>query len=345
MKKIVHIVWSFNFGGIQTMVADLMNEQVKSNIVHFIIINDNIAESLEQKLSSDIKVYKLNRRIGSLGIFKIIRLNLILYSVKADVIHCHIDNQVNALFFIPKRKIYLTIHDVNRPIKNLKRYGRLFSISKSVYDDVLKRAGLESVIVYNGLRLKEIAVKKNYSTQQLKIIQISRLIHKKKGQDILLRAIHYLVNRKKFTQFKVSIVGEGESEEYLKKLMHQLEIADYVNFDGYRDRNYIYQNLKNYDLLVQPSRYEGFGITVIEAMAAGVPVLISDIDGPLEITQYGKLGYLFKSEDYIQFAEQIVNVWNDINSGIIKKKIKEAKIFADKTFSIQATSENYLKNY
>ena len=65
-------------------------------------------------------------------------------------------------------------------------------------------------------------------------------------------------------------------------------------------------HLTDYDLFVQPSRWEGFGLTVAEAMAAGVPVLVSEGQGPAEVTQGSRYGWLFANGDADDLQRQIV---------------------------------------
>ena len=55
----------------------------------------------------------------------------------------------------------------------------------------------------------------------------------------------------------------------------ELNLEKHVRFLGNQSREYVYSHLKDYDLFVQPSRFEGFGLTVAEAMAACVPVLVT----------------------------------------------------------------------
>ena len=79
-------------------------------------------------------------------------------------------------------------------------------------------------------------------------------------------------------------------------MVQNLHLENEVVFEGLKDQSWVYQNLCNYDLFIQPSRYEGFGLTVAEAIAAKVPVLVSNIEGPLEIIDGGRLGMSFENK-------------------------------------------------
>ena len=73
--KIVHIWWCLSYGGIETMLVNIMNEQAKEANVSFIIINDKVETELLHKISSDIKVIRIDRALGSKGFLFIRKLN------------------------------------------------------------------------------------------------------------------------------------------------------------------------------------------------------------------------------------------------------------------------------
>ena len=170
-------------------------------------------------------------------------------------------------------------------------------------------------------------------------------MHIKKGQDLLLEAVYHLIHNQNFKQLEVYFIGEGESERFLRNMTNELEITDYIHFMGSKDRNFLHNHLKDYDLLIQPSRYEGFGITIIEGMAAGLPVLVSDVNGPMEIIQNGKYGYFFKSEDTEDCAKKILKIKEDIQSGSFERKVTEIMKYVNDNFSIKVTASKYMQNY
>ena len=126
-----------------------------------------------------------------------------------------------------------------------------------------------------------------------------------------------------------------------------MNITEYVKFLGKnKDRNYIYQNLCGYNLLVQPSLYEGFGITIIEAMAAGIEVLVSDIDGPLEIIEKIGYGHKFKSGDAGNCASEICKIYYKYNATrVLGITLNRKEKVCEKLFNIEITTRNYLEEY
>ncbi len=135
------------------------------------------------------------------------------------------------------------------------------------------------------------------------------------------------------------------SRSFLEKLTADLAVSDQVTFTGAKERPYIQEHLSDFDLLVQPSRYEGFGITVIEAMAAGIPVLVSNVDGPMEIIGEGKYGSYFTSGDETDCALKIKEIKEKSIKAEFRKHLEESRVYVNNTFSIKSTSINYCDSY
>jgi glycosyltransferase involved in cell wall biosynthesis len=114
---------------------------------------------------------------------------------------------------------------------------------------------------------------------------------------------------------------------------------------GNKTREFIYKELKNYHLLVQPSLFEGFGLTVVEGIASKIPVLVSNIDGPMEIIENGKYGFYFKSGDAYSCADKIYDIIINYHTDRINCKINESFNYAKVNFNIQETAINYINNY
>ena len=141
----------------------------------------------------------------------------------------------------------------------------------------------------------------------------------------------------------VNFIGDGYDKQQLIEMVRALNLEDNVNFLGGKDRDYVYSHLKDYDLFVQPSRYEGFGLTVAEAMAANVPVLVSKNEGPFEIINEGEYGYYFKNEDPNSLAEKLLYIINAYGEAIVKATNGVA--FVKDNYNVRKTANIYLSNY
>ena len=128
----------------------------------------------------------------------------------------------------------------------------------------------------------------------------------KKGQDVLVDAIARL--RSRGIDATATFIGDGADMDMLRRRAAELGIADHVEFEGARSRAYIYSRLKDFDIMCHPSRYEGFGLTVAEGMAAGLPLVLPEFDGPWEVAGRGEFCRSFRSGDPEACADALADV-------------------------------------
>ena len=341
--KILHVIFTLQYGGAETLLVDIVNEQAKDHDITVFVINNDYSESLLKTIDRGVNVLLFKRKIGRFDPKKWFDIYLECYRLKPDVIHCH---DSKAVYFVPffSFKTILTVHAVNLPLKGIGLYHTIVSVSNAVKEDVLKRKRRDSRVIINGININQIQRKSvEVPSPCFKMVQVGRLNHKIKGQHILLKALSLLRQRNISQQVTLDFIGVGNSLEYLKALVTDLNLADCVSFRGLKDRATIYERLRNYDLLVQPSIYEGFGLTVIEAIAAEVPVLVSNIYGPAELVCEGQFGYMFNSEDAEDCAKQIEHIIESHSEVVLKTK--EAYLYCIDNFSLKKTVSDYAVLY
>ena len=338
--KIAHVVWGMKTGGVETMLVNIINEQVKTEEVRLFIINDFVDEFIVEKISPQCRILRLNRKPSSKNPLKILKLNCWICMFRPDIIHVH-SYRVSKLIF-GNWNIVRTIHGMNNISEEYPRMKALYSIS-NVVQDFTEKQGFQSTVIMNGIKTSAMKVRDCQRTLSgtYEMVQVSRLYVEDKGQDILLRALRKLAE-KGVCNFRMHFIGAGPSEEMLRKLAQELGIADQVIFEGLKSQEYIYQHLCDYDLFVQPSRCEGFGLTVAEAMAAKLPVLVSDIEGPMEVIGYGKYGMAFKSEDVDDLAEKLRTILQgDYDYSLVEKAYRHVC----EEFDVRKTAKRYLEEY
>lgn len=344
--RIVHIIFSFSFGGAETMLVDILNEQSKTEHIDLIIINKVYNKDLILTLNQKIKVHYINRSPGSINPFKIIVFNYRVYELKPNIIHFHDHNAIGLIKYIRRAPTLLTIHGLRRPLNHLPKYDKLVAISDTVKNDLKGRGSFDSTLVYNGVNFSKIKVREDIFDEKIfKIVEVSRLCHEIKGQDILLKALQILIFEKGRTNVQLDFIGEGPSLPYLQNLVKQLKLQPYVNFLGLKGRAFIYNILHSYSLLVQPSIHEGFGLTLIEGMAAKIPVLVSNIHGTLEVIGNGNYGYYFESANPISCAAEIKKIISHNHEPTFYSKLNSAHDYVLNNFSIKKTASEYIKEY
>lgn len=344
--KIAHCIFTMKTGGAQVLVIDLLNEYCKIHEVSLVIVNDQWNDFLLEKLDKRINVYFIKRKEGSRNPFYLLKLHYILKKIAPDVIHCHEDKMVK--MFLGKFKTVFTIHDINTDIEHLNKYKAAMAISGAVANNVYERIHQRPVVIHNGIAMNQFKRKTSYNIspgEKIRMVQISRLVHDKKGQDILIRAVHDLVFNRGIKDIEVDLIGSGTSQEYLQTLVAQLKLENHINFIGEKDRNWIEENLASYHILVQPSRFEGFGLTVIEGIAAGLPVVASDIEGPAEIMEKVSKHFLFKKEDIKACGDALEEVIMLYQQNRIQALMEETYRTISTEYSITTTAGKYYSLY
>lgn len=232
--------------------------------------------------------------------FKLLRL---LTEFKPDIIHSHLYRATLLSRFAAK--ILDIPHIVSIHGKESKLYETVESLTRKDSDyfffssDYLRQAYFTTSsflpdnkyeVTYPGVFIENIsAVSPERAGEPFTFGTLSRL-HKVKGLDILIKACSILKERGYV--FRCVIAGEGKELASLKDLVADLKLQENCFFAGHVSEKTAF--LKSLDLLVSPSRDEGFGINICEAILSGVPVAASDLGGIKEIISDRKTGLLFE---------------------------------------------------
>lgn len=197
----------------------------------------------------------------------------------------------------------------------------------------------QSVVVPN---IVELPKRLNYRTRENKgILEIAFLsrIHHKKGIEFLLRALSETT-----VLYRLRIAGGGEETyiEQLKKLAKELNIANKVDWVGWLDGKAKYEFLANADVLALTSYNENFAMVVIESLAVGTPVFLSDRVGLSEYVEDNKLGWVTELDE-VQITQQIEYIFNhQAESKAIRTRAAD-QIYED--FAALNLAKQYLKAY
>ena len=138
------------------------------------------------------------------------------------------------------------------------------------------------------------------------ILSIGEMIERK-NHEVIVRALAEVQNPNVY----YAICGKGPLREHLEQLANELGVGDRVKFLGFRKD--IPELCNTADISAFPSRIEGLGLAGIEAMAAGVPLVSSNVHGILDYVIDGKTGYALNPEDVDGFAKAISKLADDEN--------------------------------
>lgn len=341
--RIVHLVWGLGIGGIQTMLVDIANEQVKNHQVAIVVVNDIVDEGLTSKLNKRIKLVLISRRPGSRSYLPIIKLNFILRLFHPDIIHCH-EDRLTKLIVGTICPLIRTIHNTHSCSEEYPKFRKLCCISQSVRDYTASQGFHDGVVVYNGIHTEDI-IKRSLpfpaKGELYKCVCVGRL-HPMKGQNVLIEAFNVLINQKGVKEVSLDLIGDGESKENLQALVYKYGLDSYIHFLGGLHREVFYPKLKDYDLFVLPSVSEGFGLTLAEACAARIPVISCDLEGPMEVIANGSYGMSFKTGDASALADAMVN---HIKQGTNIEQVEMACNYVRTHYDVTITAAKYVEQY
>lgn len=317
VKKLAIIVPSLSDGGAEKVAANLSIIYKELGYEVYIILYENRVSFDYEGTIIDLKIKKKN------GVSKIFRdyeiyskLKKVKKQYKFDVVISHLP-KTDLMNCLSKQneKVITTIHNnididypsyMKRALPYIARKSDLIASVSKVGEQYIKNCYKKANVktIYNPQILENIKVLANDEISEIPndifenevIINIGRL-NIQKGQWHLIRSFSKLLLSK--PNAKLLIVGKGELENELKELTKKLGIEKSVIFVGFNKNPYKF--IQKSDLYIGTSLYEGFGMTIVEAMSLGVPAISTDcISGPREIIAPDK----FNEEiDYSQIQE------------------------------------------
>jgi phosphatidyl-myo-inositol dimannoside synthase len=198
---------------------------------------------------------------------------------------------------------------------------------------------LKIPIIYNGVDSTLFCPSDSRSeVDPVNILCVGRLIERK-GQDHLLRAFARL--RSKLTSpVKLTLVGTGDTEMSLKNLAKDLLIANSVDFAGVVPGEKMPDIFKRGDIFVLPSQNEGMSIALLEAMACGLPVVVTNTGGTVELVQENVNGFVVPWADVQALTEQLDLLIKDQQ---LRSRLGQASRQTAIKFSWDAMSQRYLE--
>jgi glycosyltransferase involved in cell wall biosynthesis len=165
-------------------------------------------------------------------------------------------------------------------------------------------------IVYNGVDLSPDlsgTIPEKYSEtfqpDELQIVYLGRL-DVKKGVELLIRAVASVSPHLKV---RCHFFGDGYQKERFERLASDNNVSERIHFWGYSPD--VRKWLHKFDVLVLPSFTEGMGIAILEAMAAGLPVIATNIGGIPEAVIDGETGYLVEPGDLNALAKRLEDLY------------------------------------
>lgn len=359
--KIIHIIPSLQTGGAERLALDIcieLNQRNKHDVL-LIILNDiNNFKHFDfiKYIASEVK---LSLRSSNEFNTSILQKEIVVF--KPDIIHTHLFEAeiVARSISYPKAKWFSHFHDNMHQLKNLssstflnkklitnfyekqyllKRYkanggNQFISISKNTnnYATKVLPKWLKFHYLNNAINFDKFNIKKNNESDNvLQLINVGSF-QEVKNQKFLIEIAIFL--KKSDTKFHLWLLGEGNLKGDLVKKVKELKLQNEITFTG--NVTNVQDYLTKCDIYIHSSFSEAFGLVLVEAMAAGLPVITSDGKGNRDIIEEGKNGYMIFDYSVEKFANTILKLWHN------KEKLKSMSNYANQ-YAKQYDIVNYV---
>jgi len=359
----MQITHDLAIGGLQQVVVNICRSIDKNKFDISVLCLRDLGEYVTEIKNQGVKVIYLPQKHSGTDYFSFLKVAKILRDEQIDIIHTHntqplVDGTIGAILSGVKTIIHT---DHARKFPDKKRYmfaewlmshfvNKIVGVSEHTSNNLIKYEKISPkkiITIPNGIdglkynikidrekKKKELGI-----TRDGPIIGLGVRLIKSKGITYLLKAMPELI--KTFPDITLVIAGMGDYENQLKKEANEIGVDKNTLFIG--PRLDMPELLKLFDLYVLPSLSEGLPMVLLEAMAAGCPIIATKVGGiELAITD-GENGLLIEPRNSQLLTKNIITLLNDnkLRASIIKNGYR---IFKEK-FSAQIMMERYEKLY
>ena len=322
--RILQISSAREMGGGERHLADLVNSLAKRGHDVFVAVAPGSPLRAELSLPAEENIVEFSMR-NALSVASALKLSRFARENRIDLVHAHLARDYTLAALASGRsgaRLVLTRH-VLFPLSQihrltLRRAARVIAVSHAVADALRAQAifaPAKIVTIHNGIDVERFAKPAQSTTspgqRRLRVGTIGQLAAIK-GQEDLIRAAAIVCAARADVEFV--IVGAdksaaGEHRQFLANLIQQLLVHERVRLGGRIDD--VPAFLATLDVFVSTGRVEAFGLSIVEAMAAGIPVIATESAGAREIIRADHTGRLVPVGDVKAIAAAIVDLLKD----------------------------------
>lgn len=324
--KILHLLESPHFSGAENVVCQIIGMMREEKNIEMIYSSRDgqIREVLEERNITFAPIRELTVK----------EVKRVIEEQQPDIIHAH-DMRASFIVALACGKIPLISHIHNNAFdsrgiskKSIAYFyaglkaKHIFWVSDSSFEGYAFHRFLEkkSTVLYNIINIEELYDKmhKDLKEYDYDVVYLGRLTHQKNPQR-LISILKIVIEN--FPGIKIAIIGTGDLEDETKRLVKECGLLNNISFLGFQSNPL--KILHDSKVMIMSSRWEGTPMCALEAMALGVPIVSTPVDGLKDIVRSGENGYL--SDDDNELANKILLV---VKNKEIHKKWSE-QIFVD----------------
>lgn len=230
---------------------------------------------------------------------------------------------------------------------NTKLADNLICISYSLKEFTIKYEGTPKdkvTVIHYGFNPQNIEFNSDWKKQfnwnkETKIIGIVARLIEQKGHSTLLKAMSQVLPQ--FPNTKLVIIGDGILRQSLEDYSEKLGINSQVHFLGYHQN--AVEMMGGFDIFIHPSRWEGFGLVFLEAMAAKLPIIATNVSAIPEIVEQEKTGLLVPKDDDQALANAICKLLS--NPDLAKNMGENGRKRLEKYFTVDVMAQKTANLY
>ena len=225
----------------------------------------------------------------------------------------------------------------------IQRCSRIIALNQLAVAELREMGFATEQIVQipNGVEVEEIQPKADYAlSSPIRLIFAGRL-HKSKGIDKLFHALQLIQQQRPRLTWLLTLLGVGSLHSELVRLAEELNITSSVHFQGQAQD--VIPFLRKSDIFVLPSRAEGISNALLEAMACGLPCVVTDNAGNRTIISQEQNGLLVPVDDSAALAEVILRCIDD--KQLRERLGRTARVTAESQYSIESVARRYIHLY
>lgn len=323
-KKMLHIIPSLSIGGASYLVTDLLCALDSTRFeIGLCSLYADTKNNLSKRLrNSNIELFFLNKDKG-FDVRIIFRLGKIIKTYRPDIIHVHqraiIYTLIPVIFNRVPRRLE-TIHSVAEweggwDTRFIRRFAYRYcgfspiAVSNNVAASIKRVYKMKQVpVIHNGITVSRyqagVPRKTGPNNKEVCLIHVARF-SPEKNHALFIKALKKVVEMRS-GRIKALLVGSGPELQSIRFMVQEYCLEKVVEFMG--ERQDVSDLLGYVDCLVLTSNLEGLPLVVLEAMAAGKPVIATNVGGIPEVIANGKTGILVPAFDVDKLTESIINL-------------------------------------
>lgn len=350
--KIIYIITSLGFGGAEMMLLDLARRlpEERFEVKVATVVGGGPLVSDFREAGIEVRVFEKKGKISLGVIWKIWRF---LRQERPEIVHTHLfggDTWGRAAAILARvPTIISTEHNTNLDEGWIKRKVKKFfsfftkkivAVSEAVRAYSVARDRIKAkkiVVIPNGIDLQKFVSLPEKEFGAPPVIGTIGRLEEQKGHKYLLEAL----NQIKTIPWILWVVGDGSLKTQLERLAKDLNMRERIIFLGARKN--IPEILSGIDIFVMPSLWEGLGLAVLEAAAAGKPIVASRVGGIPEIINDGETGILVEPKNVKSLADGLEHVLLGVAEA--KAMGERARKFVSENYGVERVAGDYEKLY